>query len=97
MRATRLALYCRIAAVVPRDHNKESQGLNDGLQYRLGIADEHPLFCGAVRVAVVGVWPRVDRAEAGTFDELVELLERGGEVDLVLLDLTMPGARGFSG
>jgi DNA-binding NarL/FixJ family response regulator len=82
---------------VPRDRNKEWQGLNDGLQYRLVIADDHPLFRGALREAVVGLLPRVDVAEAGTFDELVELLERGGEVDLVLLDLTMPGARGFSG
>jgi CheY-like chemotaxis protein len=39
----------------------------------------------------------VDIAEAGTFDELVELLDRGGDVDLVLLDLAMPGVRGFSG
>ena len=30
-------------------------------------------------------------------NELAELLERGGDVDLVLLDLTMPGMRGFSG
>ena len=38
-----------------------------------------------------------DIAEAGTFDEVTELLDRGGEIDLVLLDLSMPGARGFSG
>jgi DNA-binding NarL/FixJ family response regulator len=82
---------------VPRDRSKEWRGLNDGLQYRLVIADDHPLFRGALREAVVGLLARVDVAEAGTFDELVELLERGGEVDLVLLDLTMPGARGFSG
>jgi DNA-binding NarL/FixJ family response regulator len=65
--------------------------------YRLLIADDRPLFRGALREAVGGLLERVDVAEAGTFDELVELLERGGEVDLVLLDLTMPGARGFSG
>ena len=39
----------------------------------------------------------MDIAEAGTFNEVAELLERGGEVDLVLLDLNMPGVRGFSG
>src|ERR1700751_1789557 len=67
------------------------------LQYRLVIADDHPLFRGALREAVSGLLERVDIAEAGTFDEVVELLERGGDIDLVLLDLTMPGARGFSG
>ncbi len=67
------------------------------VQYRLVIADDHPLFRGALREAVSGLLEQVDIAEAGTFDELVDLLERGGDVDLVLLDLTMPGARGFSG
>ena len=40
---------------------------------------------------------KADIAEAGTFDEAVEHLEGGHDVDLVLLDLSMPGARGFSG
>ena len=65
--------------------------------YKLVIADDHPLFRGAMREAVSGLLEQVDIAEAGTFDELVELLERGGDTDLLLLDLTMPGARGFSG
>ena len=67
------------------------------VQYRLVIADDHPLFRGALREAVSGLLQQGDVAEAGTFDEVVELLERGSEVDLVLLDLSMPGARGFSG
>jgi len=71
--------------------------LSDAVQYRLVIADDHPLFRGALREAVSGMLERVDIAEAGSFDQLAELLERGGDVDLVLLDLTMPGTRGFSG
>ncbi|HEY1475719.1 MAG TPA: response regulator transcription factor [Pseudolabrys sp.] len=66
-------------------------------QYRLVIADDHPLFRGALREAVTGLFEQVGIAEAGTFNEVAELLERGNEVDLVLLDLTMPGVRGFSG
>ena len=66
-------------------------------QYRLLIADDHPLFRGALREAISGLLEKVDIAEAGTFNEVAELLERGSEVDLVLLDLTMPGVRGFSG
>jgi DNA-binding NarL/FixJ family response regulator len=71
--------------------------LNDVSQYRLVIADDHPLFRGALREAVTGLFERVDIAEAGTFNEVTELLERGTDIDLVLLDLTMPGVRGFSG
>ena len=65
--------------------------------YRLLIADDHPLYRGALREAVTGLFERINIAEAGTFNEVTELLERGSEVDLVLLDLTMPGVRGFSG
>ncbi|MFZ0422415.1 MAG: response regulator transcription factor [Xanthobacteraceae bacterium] len=61
------------------------------------IADDHPLFRGALREAVSGVFERADIGEAGTFEEVTEFLERGGDVDLVLLDLRMPGVRGFSG
>ncbi|MCF8478548.1 MAG: response regulator transcription factor [Pseudolabrys sp.] len=71
--------------------------LSDIVQYRLVIADDHPLFRGALREAVVGLLEPVDIAEAGTFDDVVALLDKGGDIDLVLLDLTMPGVRGFSG
>jgi DNA-binding NarL/FixJ family response regulator len=71
--------------------------VSEAQSYRLLIADDHPLFRGALREAVTGLFSEVDIAEAGTFEELTDLAERGGEVDLVLLDLSMPGVRGFSG
>ncbi|MEA2989874.1 MAG: hypothetical protein QOG83_2585, partial [Alphaproteobacteria bacterium] len=58
--------------------------------YRLVIADDHPLFRGALREAVSGLFRDADIGEAGSFDDVAKLLERGGEVDLILLDLTMP-------
>jgi DNA-binding NarL/FixJ family response regulator len=66
-------------------------------RYRLIIADDHPLFRGALREAVAGLFDHADIAEAGSFDDMARLLERGADVDLILLDLTMPGVRGFSG
>jgi DNA-binding NarL/FixJ family response regulator len=71
--------------------------LADTTHYRLLIADDHPLFRGALREAVTGLLEHVDIGEAGSFDDVAKLLERGGEVDLILLDLSMPGVRGFSG
>src|SRR5262250_3085804 len=64
---------------------------------RMVIADDHPLFRGALREAVSGLFEDVEIAEAGSFDDVTKLLERGAEVDLILLDLAMPGVRGFSG
>jgi DNA-binding NarL/FixJ family response regulator len=64
---------------------------------RLVIADDHPLFRGALRQAISGMFSGAQVAEAGSFDETVTLLDQAGEIDLVLLDLTMPGVRGFSG
>jgi len=65
--------------------------------YSFVIADDHPLFRGALREAVSGLFDDAGIAEAGSFDEVVKLLDPGGDVDLVLLDLSMPGVRGFSG
>ncbi|MCP8938111.1 response regulator transcription factor [Alsobacter sp. SYSU M60028] len=61
------------------------------------IADDHPLVRGALREAVSGLVQGVSILEAGTFDDVTEHLGKGADVDLVLLDLTMPGVQGFSG
>jgi DNA-binding NarL/FixJ family response regulator len=71
--------------------------LSEAEFHHLLIADDHPLFRGALREAVNGLFDRLGIGEAGTFEEVTEFLERGTDVDLVLLDLRMPGVRGFSG
>ncbi|MFD2183929.1 response regulator [Rhodoplanes azumiensis] len=71
--------------------------MSDITFYRLVIADDHPLFRGAMREAVAGLFEKVEIAEAGSFEQISEILDRGGDVDLILLDLAMPGVRGFSG
>jgi len=63
----------------------------------LVIADDHPLFRDALRQAVASVVASAKIDEAGSFEELTALLDLDSDVDLVLLDLTMPGISGFSG
>ena len=80
-----------------REAKHKAGSVNGSTQYRLVIADDHPLFRGALREAVSGLFDRVEIAEAGSFDDVSKLLEGTGEVDLIMLDLAMPGVRGFSG
>ncbi len=65
--------------------------------YRILIADDHPLFRDALKQALSGAFKSVEILEAGTIEETTERIEAGAEIDLVLLDLAMPGVRGFSG
>jgi DNA-binding NarL/FixJ family response regulator len=61
------------------------------------IADDHPLFRGALRQAVRSLLPDAEVIEASGLDQLVAALGKEQDVDLILLDLTMPGVQGFSG
>jgi DNA-binding NarL/FixJ family response regulator len=63
--------------------------------FRVLIADDHPLFRAALREAMGGEAAEI--SEAGSFDAASKTLEADSSFDLVLLDLTMPGVSGFSG
>jgi DNA-binding NarL/FixJ family response regulator len=63
---------------------------------RIVIADDHPMVRGALRTSVNALLGSPDIIEAGSFEDLAPALS-GGDVDLVLLDLAMPGVQGFSG
>ncbi len=60
------------------------------------IADDHPLFREALRGVVARVLPGYALREADSAQALYALAEAEPDADLLLLDLNMPGAHGFS-
>lgn len=67
------------------------------MPHRILIADDHPLMRAALKQAVGRAFEGCDVPEAASYDELRAVLDEGGEPDLVLLDLHMPGMSGFIG
>ena len=61
------------------------------------IADDHPLFREALKLAITQAFGGARTFEADTVDSLLATLHAHPEIDLLLLDLGMPGAHGFSG
>ena len=61
------------------------------------IADDHPLFRGALRQAVSGLEPTPHIIEASDFDSARKAASQDDDIDMLLLDLTMPGMNGLSG
>ncbi|WP_374730170.1 response regulator [Stappia sp.] len=71
--------------------------MSETADFHFVIADDHPLFRGAMRQTLETVYPGSTISEVGTLEDAAADLDAHDEVDLLLLDLSMPGMRGFSG
>src|ERR1700722_2256044 len=92
-------LYDRSHHAAERPKRRRAGIRNDALneKTRILIADDHPLVLGALRQALSGAIEGAEFFEAADLESLSAALDKTPDMDLVLLDLAMPGVRGFSG
>lgn len=64
---------------------------------RFLIVDDHPLFREALQLAIQSAYPQAEIVEASSIAAAREALADERPFDLLLLDLSMPGTRGFDG
>lgn len=64
---------------------------------KLLVADDHPLFRTALVHTLEKAKSGCQIAEAGTLTELLDQLKQDDDIDLLLLDLHIPEALGFTG
>lgn len=65
--------------------------------YHIVIIDDHPLFRDALKQTLEESFSEIKITEGGTLDKVAAAIQSGADVDLVLLDLSMPGIHGYSG
>ena len=67
------------------------------MKAKIIVADDHPLFREAMKQVLPQIVDDCEIIEAESFYQLQDRLEEHSDVDLVLMDLHMPGNKGFAG
>jgi DNA-binding NarL/FixJ family response regulator len=67
------------------------------VMYKILVADDHPLFRDAI-VNIIGVkFPGATTYETEDIESTLALVKENDDIDLILLDLNMPGMSGLNG
>ncbi len=65
--------------------------------YKILIADDHPLFREAIQSVIIDHFPGCEVMQAQDLDSALALTRSHDDLDLILLDLNMPGMHGLHG
>ncbi|MBX9964484.1 MAG: response regulator transcription factor [Burkholderiales bacterium] len=61
------------------------------------LVDDHVLFRDGLKLLIGALDPQIETVDAGNCDEALTAAQRHADLDLVLLDLQMPGRGGLEG
>lgn len=65
--------------------------------YQIAIADDHPLFCTALSAVISRFYPDAEIITCNNLESSLQTLSENPDIDLLLLDLHMPGSQGLFG
>ncbi|MGH1461758.1 MAG: response regulator [Neptuniibacter sp.] len=65
--------------------------------YKILLADDHPLFREAIVNVIKNSFPGCETLETEDLESALELAQKEDDLDLILLDLNMPGMNGLNG
>lgn len=65
--------------------------------YKILIADDHPLFREAISSVIASGFAGTEILETDDLDSALEITRENDDLDLILLDLNMPGMHGLNG
>ena len=65
--------------------------------YKILIADDHPLFREAIINVIQNSFPGCETLDAEDLESALAIAQQEEELDLILLDLNMPGMNGLNG
>ncbi|MDI3326649.1 response regulator transcription factor [Pontibacterium granulatum] len=65
--------------------------------YKILIADDHPLFREAITNVIEKSFPGCETIETEDLDSALAIAQESDDLDLILLDLNMPGMNGLNG
>jgi len=65
--------------------------------YKILVADDHPLFRDAVINIISQTFPNSEIFESEDINSTLAFIKENSEIDLILLDLNMPGMSGLAG
>lgn len=65
--------------------------------YKILLADDHPLFREAIINVIQNSFPGCETLETEDLESALEIAQQEDDLDLILLDLNMPGMNGLNG